>query len=442
MRKMWGSTIYYHSEARNAIARGVNAVAELVQATMGPMGKNIIIERAMRYPFVTKDGVTVANHIKPKEPREAIGADLCRNAAQKTDEVAGDGTTTAIVLTQELIEQGIRLIEAGFNPVKLKQGMDLALQTACQSLEALSIPADSYEKIFYAAAISAKEQEIGQLIADAMEQVGKDGIIMIREGLEQKTSVEVNLGLELEKGYLTPNFITKGERLQLEMDHVAIYMTDAILKDAAEAEKLLRWCKDEKTNLLVIAKDVVKDALGVLVETNRVGKVAVAAVEAPGYAESRVLWLDDIAAACGGTPVSSIVGTNLANAKKSVLGHADHVKVTRTRTMISGGDGDKTAVEARVRQLKAMLAQETEEEEQKKLEQRIARLTGGVATIRVGGATKVAMQERKYRIEDAVHAAQAAAKYGILDVYKRQILRYPMVGRLLVGIKKDMVWKT
>ncbi len=414
MKKQLGSVITYHSEARKAIAKGIDAVADLVQATMGPMGKNIIIERASRSPLITKDGVTVANRIHLKQHDQKMGAELCKSAAQKTNDVAGDGTTTAIVLTRAMLREGIRMIEAGFNPVKLKKGMDIGLAEACKALQALTIPADDYEKIFYAAAISAKEKEMGQLIAGAMEQVGMDGLIMIRESLEKRTFVEISPGMELNKGYLSPSFIAKGQRLVIDMNDTAVFLTDQIISEAADMEKIVRWCVDDKKSLLVVAKDVVRDALGILTDCNRSGRLQAAAVEAPSFGQARLDILEDLAAATGAIVISQALGSTVMAAKKGVLGHAEQVTVTRTKTMITKGGGVKTDIESRIRQLKAMLAQEKEEEAQKKIKDRIARLAGGVAVIRVGGTTRAAMIEQKYRVEDAVNAAQAAAKHGIL----------------------------
>ncbi|AHF09341.1 chaperonin GroEL [Dehalobacter restrictus] len=414
MRLTIGSSLGFSGTARNEIAKGVYAVADLVQTTMGPMGKNVIIERRYGYPLVTKDGVTVARHIVLLDPAPSVGVKLCQEVAQKTNDLVGDGTTTSIVLFASMVRQGMKLLEAGYNSQQLKKGMELALQSACDKLEKMSIPADSIEKILSVSTVSSKDMKIGRLIAEAMERVGINGIITVGSSQQKKSFVEVSSGLEIEKGYTTPNFITKGDRMMIELEEAFVFMTDCPITTVNEMDKILNWCVANKRSLLLIANDIRRDALGALVWAKKSGRVNGVAIEAMGSGQQRLDFLEDIAVYTGGSVVSTLLGSSLDSCRVSTCGKADRIVVTGGKTVISNGQGKTEDIEKRIRQLRTLLEMSSSKEEQAVFKNRIANLSDGIAVIQVGGITDIEMQELKYRVEDGVHAAQTAVISGIL----------------------------
>lgn len=414
MRAKIGSSLDFSGIARKEIAKGVYAVADVVQPTFGPMGKNIIIEKRFCHPLVTKDGVTVARHVVLFDPAPSVGVKLCKEVAQKTNDLVGDGTTTSIILFAAMVRQGINLLEAGYCPVDLKKGMELALESACEKLEKLSIPADTIDKILSVSTISTRDKRIGYLIAEAMDRAGMNGIITVRSSQQRKTFVEMSSGLEIEKGYITPSFITKGERMVIELEDAFVFMTDLPIAKEHEVEKILNWCLANKKSLLLIANDIRRDALGALIWAGKSGRVGAAAIEAPGSGQGRMDFLEDIAVYTGGSVVTAMAGSSLECCKVSVCGKADRVVVTGGKTVIMGGKGKTEDLEQRVRQLKTLAELSKAKTEKDALQNRVANLTGGIAVIRVGGTTEIEMQETKFRVEDGVNAARAAVRSGIL----------------------------
>lgn len=409
-----GTVISEEGVARKEIAAGVHEVALLVGSTMGPMGKNVIIEKTTGVPIVTKDGVTVAKHISPSGDGPGIGAMLCRGAAERTNQMAGDGTTTAVVLTDYMTQEGLRLIAAGYQPIAVNRGMALACNAITDELRKLAIPADSVEKLCAAASISSKEDEIGRLIGEVTDAVGREGIVMVRRSNEQKTYVEVEQGFEIAKGFYAPSFVEKGAKPKLEMDNVNIFVTDMAIENEAQAERIISQCLWAKKNLLITAKEYKKPALAAFVNANRRGEIKVVAISNPEYGDARISLLEDLSILTGAKFVSSMLGDNINNLPKSPFGFAGKVTVENERTLITSPTGDKEQIAARVRSLKATLKQTVEKEEQAKVAKRLSALSGGIGIIFAGGATKSEMNERYYRIEDAVNSARAAVKTGIL----------------------------
>jgi len=401
-------------EARKAIIKGFNQAADLVRATLGPKGRNIVIERMIGYPLVTKDGATVAKHINFSDRQVNTGAKLCREIAIRTDDLAGDGTTTSIVLAQAMVREGIRLVEAGFNPILLKKGMDKAVQAVTEEIQRLSVPADTYEKILSVAVISAKDNYTGELIAQAMDRVGRDGIIAVRRTHERRTYVEVVNGMKIDKGYLSPYFVGEGEQMTVELENALVLITDNVLVNANQVKRILNWCMWENKHLLIVAKDVKKEALELLLSHKNAGRVKSAAVQNPGYGENRLGLLEDLAVVTGSTFISDTIGLSIDSIEMSMLGRADKISVDRDKTIITGGNSSREAVNERVRQLKVLLTQTSGLQERKMLQERIARLSGGIAVIRVGADTEMAMNELMDRVTDAVNAVKAAAEDGIV----------------------------
>lgn len=414
MKKKLSSSLQYNSIARKNVVKGVYVVTDLVKTTMGPKGKNIIIEKRFGSPLVTKDGVTVAKHIVLEEPAQSVGVKLCKEVAQKTDYIAGDGTTTSIVLFSAMVKLGMKLIEAGYSPINLKNGMSIGMESACEKLKKISIPADSIDKVKSVSTISSRDKKIGGFISDALDKVGMEGIITVRASQQRKSSVEISSGLEIEKGYLTPNFITKGERMEIELDNAYVFMTDYPIISDYEMEKIIKWCENNKRSLLLIAGDIRRDALGALIKAKTSGRINGVAIHSPKHGQDRLDILDDIAIYTGGSLVSEISGNSLKNCKVSVCGKADRIVVNGRKTIIVSGKGNEEDIEKRIRQLKLLKSMSSTVDETKAFDNRIANLAGGIAVINVGGATEIEMQETKYRVEDGVNAAQAAIKLGVL----------------------------
>ncbi len=407
-------TITLETEARRALVRGFDKVADLVKTTLGPKGRNIVIERVIGYPLITKDGVTVAKHIHLSDSQENIGAQLCREVAVRTNELVGDGTTTSIVLAQAILHGGMKLIEAGLNPGQLRKGIEKASELVIQEILNLSVGAETSEKIADIASIASKNKKVGEIIARAIEKVGPDGIITVRETPERRTYVQVAQGMELAKGYLSPYFSTDGEHMLAELENSFVLLTDSVLDNPEEVKRVLNWCIWEKRPLLIIATDVTKDVLGTLIAYKNEGKVKVVAVQAPSYAENRQGILDDLAVLTGGSLVTETLGLSMKQLEKSMLGQAEKITVSHTKTIVLGNKSVQQNLKDHLRQLKVLLTQASGLEEQEKLKERIAHLAGGIATIWVGADTEIAMKELKDRVIDALQATKAAIEGGIV----------------------------
>lgn len=405
--------IVYQAEARRSLVRGVVQVAELVKLTLGPNGRNIVIEQMVGYPLITKDGATVAKHIRLPDLKENMGARLCRETARQTDELAGDGTTTSIVLLEAMLRGGLPLIEAGVNPALLKKGMEQAVQIVCAEISSRSRPA-TLAGIEQIASVAAKDPDLGAIIAQAMAKAGPLGNITIREGIERRTDLEFSEGLEIKSGYLSPYFVTDDQQLTITLENPYILATDQVLKDLGQIKRVLNLCDWEKRPLLLIAHHITKEALGMLINRQTSGGSKAVAVRTPGASSYRLGYLEDVAVVCGGEVITQNTGHSLENTEKSLLGQAARVIINRDKTLVVGGAGSSKEVEKQVKRLMVLQTQTSAEEEREKLQQRIAALSGGAAVIRVGADTKMALREKKDRITDALRAAKAAAENGII----------------------------
>ncbi|MGI6449978.1 MAG: Hsp60 family chaperonin [Desulfitobacteriia bacterium] len=407
------SAVTYKFEARQALARGVDQVAELVKVTLGPKGRNIVIGQFIGYPLITKDGVTVAKYIHLPDPQENMGARLCCEVAGQTNELVGDGTTTSIVLAQAIVKGGLPLIEAGLDPLGLKRGMELAIQTATGEIERRSVLATP-ERILQVASIAAKSVSAGKLVAEAMTKVGREGMITVQDTIERRTYVEVTEGIELACGYLSPYFAGDTEQMTVRLENPYVLMTDQVIDNLQQVKRILNWCTWEKKPLLIVAHHVTRDALGLFITYNQEGQGKVIAVQTPGHGFYRSGILEDLAIVTGGTVITKDLGLSLENTGKTMLGQAEKITVNRHQTTVIGGKGDKDKKEKHIRSLKVLLRQTSDSDEKKKLQERIARLSGGMAVICVGAETKMAQRELKDRIVDAVQASKAAAEGGVV----------------------------
>lgn len=428
------NTIALKTEARQALLRGFDKVADLVKITLGPKGRNIVIERIIGYPLITKDGVTVAKHIKLADPQENMGAQLCREVASRTNDLVGDGTTTSIVLAQSMAKRGQQLIEAGMNPVQLKKGMEKAAEVVKQEIENLSKKIHLTEEINQIATISSKDPKVGDIVAEAFTKAGAEGIIMVRQTQERKTYIEFTDGMELAKGYRSPHFCTDVERMLVELEDAFVLVTDFVLDNPEEVKRVLNWCIWEKKPLLIVAADLKKDVLETLITYKKEGKVKVVAIQAPSHGENRHSILNDLAVLTGGTLITEAIGLSLNKLEKSMLGQADKVTVSKDKTIIVGNKNFQQNIEEHVRQLKVLLTQTSDSKKQKKMKERIARMAGGVATIWVGGDTEIAMMELKDRMLDAVEATRAALESGIVPGGGTTFLH---VSKALTNLKAD-----
>ncbi|RNC29212.1 MAG: 60 kDa chaperonin 5 [Candidatus Dichloromethanomonas elyunquensis] len=408
------SAVTLRAEARQALARGVDKVADLVKVTLGPKGRNIVIEQMIGYPIITKDGITVAKHVNLPDSQENMGARLCREAARQTNDLEGDGTTTSIVLVQAIVKGGLPLVEAGEDPIQLKRGMEKAFQAASREIIGMGAEATS-KNVSQVASISAKSHVIGELIAQAMEKAGMDGIVTVQETIEHRTYIEVTEGIELASGYLSSYFVSENERLAVNLEKPYILMTDQVVDNIGQIKRVLNWCIWEKKPLLIVAGQVTKDILGMLIAHNteaREGKAI--AIQAPGIGQNRLNVLEDLAIVTGGSVAAKILGISLEHVEKSMLGKAEKITVTRQKTTVIGDGGSREMIEKQAAQLKVLIKQTSDAEEQGKLRERIAKLSGGIAVIKVGADTKIALRELKDRVIDAVQASKAAVEGGIV----------------------------
>lgn len=411
---MAGKQLLFSEDARRAMERGVNAVADTVKVTLGPKGRNVVLERKFGSPVITKDGVTVAKEIELKDPYENMGAQLCKEVASKTNDIAGDGTTTATVLAQAIVKEGMKTVAAGCNPIFLKRGMDRAVDAVVEELRANSVSVDTKEEVAHVASISANDREIGELIAEAMEKVGRDGVITIEESKGIETTVDIVEGMEFDRGYVSPYLVTNTETMEVELDDPYILIYEKKLSSIQELLPLLEKVVGSGKPLLIIAEDVEGEALPTLVLNKIRGTLNVAAVKAPGFGDRRKAMLEDIAVLTAGTFISEALGIKLENVDLGMLGRAKKVKISKEKTTIIEGAGSKEAVQARVNQIRRQIEETDSDYDREKLQERLAKLAGGVAVIKVGAATETEMKEKKHRVEDALSATRAAVEEGIV----------------------------
>ena len=406
--------IQYGEEARRSLEKGVNALADTVKITLGPKGRNVVLDKKYGAPLITNDGVTIAKEIELEDPFENMGAQLVKEVSTKTNDVAGDGTTTATLLAQAIIREGLRNLAAGANPMVLKKGIEAATEAAVKGLRELSQPISGKQAIAQVAANSAADETIGQLISDAMETVGADGVITVEESKTMTTGMTTVEGMQFDRGYASAYMVTDTEKMEAVLDDPLILITDKKISNIQEVLPLLEQVVQTGKKLLIIAEDVEGEALSTLVVNKLRGTFTCVAVKAPGFGDRRKEMLQDIAILTGGTVISSETGMELKEATLNLLGRARQVKVNKENTTIVGGAGEKADIDARVAQIRAQIADTTSDYDREKLQERLAKLAGGVAVIQVGAATEVEMKERKLRIEDALAATRAATEEGIV----------------------------
>ncbi|MGN0378485.1 MAG: chaperonin GroEL [Butyrivibrio sp.] len=406
--------IKYGAEAREALCEGVNKLANTVRVTLGPKGRNVVLDKSYGAPLITNDGVTIAKEIELKDPFENMGAQLVKEVATKTNDVAGDGTTTATVLAQAMVDEGVKNLAAGANPIILRKGMKKATDCAVEAIAKMSSKVTGKEQIAKVASISAGDEEVGQLVADAMEKVSNDGVITIEESKTMKTELDVVEGMQFDRGYVSAYMATDMDKMEAVLDNPYILITDKKISNIQEILPLLEQIVQSGSRLLIIAEDVEGEALTTLIVNKLRGTFNVAAVKAPGYGDRRKEMLQDIAVLTGGQVISSDLGLELKDTTMDQLGRAKSVKVQKENTVIVDGAGDKEAIQARIAQIKAQIAETTSDFDKEKLQERLAKLSGGVAVIRVGAATETEMKENKLRLEDALAATKAAVEEGII----------------------------
>lgn len=406
--------IQYGEEARQMILRGVNKLADAVKVTLGPKGRNVILEKKFGSPTITKDGVTVAKEIELKDPWENMGAQMVREVASKTSDIAGDGTTTATVLAQAIYREGCRNVAAGSNPMDLKRGIEKAVSAAVEEIKSLSKPVKGKE-IAQVGTVSANNDEtIGNIIAQAMEKVGKDGVITVEEAKSMETSLEVVEGMQFDRGYLSPYFVTDPERMEVVLENPLILLYEKKISSMKDLLPVLEQVAKMGRPLLIIAEEVEGEALATLVVNKLRGTLQAAAVKAPGFGDRRKAMLEDIAILTGGKVISEDLGIKLENVRLEDLGQAKKVVIDKDNTTIVEGNGKRSDIEARVKQLRKQIEDTTSDYDREKIQERLAKLVGGVAVIKVGAATETEMKEKKARVEDAMHATKAAVEEGIV----------------------------
>ena len=406
--------IRFNEVARRALESGVNQLTNTVKVTLGPKGRNVVIDKQFGSPLITNDGVTIAREIELEDPYENMGAQLVKEVATKTNDVAGDGTTTATLLAQAIITEGMKNVAAGANPMILKKGIEKAVEVAVEELKNISKPIESKEAIAQVGSISAGDEEIGKLIADAMEKVGKDGVITVEESKSMGTTLEVVEGMQFDRGYLSPYMVTDTEKMEAVLQDAYILITDRKITNIQDILPILEQIVQQGKKLLIIAEDVEGEALATLVVNKLRGTFECVAVKAPGFGDRRKAMLEDIAILTGGTVISEELGQDLKDATIDMLGTAATVKVDKDNTTIIEGSGDQKAIKDRIGQIKAQIEETTSDYDREKLQERLAKLSGGVAVIQVGAATETELKERKLRIEDALNATRAAVEEGIV----------------------------
>ena len=406
--------IKFGAEARAALERGVNQLADTVRVTLGPKGRNVVLAKPYGAPLITNDGVTIAKEVELEDGFENMGAQLIREVASKTNDVAGDGTTTATVLAQAMVNAGMKNLAAGANPIVLRKGMKKATDKAVEAIASMSKPVEGKEQIAKVAAVSSGDEEVGKLVADAMEKVSKDGVITIEESKTMKTELDLVEGMQFDRGYISAYMATDMDKMEATLDNPYILITDKKISNIQELLPLLEQIVQSGSKLLIIAEDIEGEALTTLIVNKLRGTFSVAAVKAPGYGDRRKEMLQDIAILTGGQVISDELGLDLKEATLEQLGRAKSVKVQKESTVIVDGEGDKEAIKARVNQIKGQIEETTSEFDREKLQERLAKLAGGVAVVRVGAATETEMKEAKLRMEDALAATKAAVEEGII----------------------------
>ncbi len=404
----------YGDDARKALEAGVDALANTVKITLGPKGRNVVLDRPYGAPLITNDGVTIAKDVVLADPFENMGAQIIREVATKTNDVAGDGTTTASVLAQAIVKEGLKNVAAGANPMVLKRGIMYATEQAVAELKKISKDVEDKTAIAQVASISASDEKIGQLISDAMEKVGKDGVITIEEGKQMTTELNVVEGMQFDRGYVSPYLVTNTDKMSAELDNPVILITDKKISNIQEILPLLEQVLKNGLKLLIISDDIEGEALTTIIVNKLKGVFNVVAVKAPGFGDRRKAYLEDIAILTGGTYISSDLGYELKDVTLDMLGRAKSVRVDKDNTTIVGGFGRQEDIAARVASIRAQIAESTSDYDKEKLQERVAKLAGGVAVIGVGAATEVEMKEKKLRIEDALNATRAAVEEGIV----------------------------
>jgi chaperonin GroEL len=412
---MAAKQVLFADDARVRIVRGVNILANAVKTTLGPKGRNVVLERSFGAPTVTKDGVSVAKEIELKDKFENIGAQLVKDVASKTSDNAGDGTTTATVLAQAIVMEGLKYVAAGFNPIDLKRGIDKAVTAAVAELKALSKPVTTSKEIAQVGSISANsDASIGQIIADAMDKVGKEGVITVEDGKSLENELDVVEGMQFDRGYLSPYFINNPDKQVAALEDPYVLIYDKKISNIRDLLPVLEQVAKSSRPLLIIAEDVEGEALATLVVNNIRGILKTTAVKAPGFGDRRKAMLEDIAILTGGVVISEETGMSLEKASLQELGQAKRIEVGKENTTIIDGAGDSKGIEARVKQIRVQIEEATSDYDREKLQERVAKLAGGVAVIRVGAATEVEMKEKKARVEDALHATRAAVEEGVV----------------------------
>ena len=406
--------IKYGADARKALEAGVNKLADTVSVTIGPKGRNVVLDKSFGAPLITNDGVTIAKEIELEDAFENMGAQLIREVASKTNDVAGDGTTTATVLAQAMVHEGMKNLEAGANPIVLRKGMKKATDCAVEAIKKMSSKVTGREQIARVAAISASDDSVGEMVAEAMDKVSNDGVITIEESKTMKTELDLVEGMQFDRGYISAYMCTDMEKMEANLDDPYILITDKKISNIQEILPLLEQIVQSGAKLLIVAEDIEGEALTTLIVNKLRGTFNVVAVKAPGYGDRRKAMLEDIAILTGGQVISEELGLELKDTTMAQLGRAKSVKVQKENTVIVDGMGDKAALEARIGQIKAQIEETTSDFDKEKLQERLAKLAGGVAVIRVGAATETEMKEAKLRMEDALNATRAAVEEGII----------------------------
>lgn len=406
--------IIYGEDARKALLEGVNKLADTVKVTLGPKGRNVVLDKNYGAPLITNDGVTIAKEIELDDSFENMGARLVKEVSTKTNDVAGDGTTTATVLAQAMVKEGVKNVAAGGDPMAIKRGIDKAVEEAVKGIKEISSPVNGKEDIARVASISANNKEIGNLIADAMEKVSKDGVITIEESKTSDTYVDVVEGMQFDKGYISPYMVTDTDKMEAIIDNPYILLTDKKISNIQEILPLLENLMQQSGKLVIVCEDIEQEALSTLILNKLRGVLNVVAVKAPGYGDRRKEMLEDMAILTGGEVISSDLGMELKDVQIEQLGRAKQVKVQKENTIIVDGSGDKAKIEERVKQLKNLIEETKSEFDKEKLQERLAKIAGGVAVIQVGAATEIEMKDKKLRIEDALSATKAAVEEGIV----------------------------
>ncbi|MEI8355918.1 MAG: chaperonin GroEL, partial [Deltaproteobacteria bacterium] len=412
---MSAKIIKFDQEGRNAILRGVNALSDAVKVTLGPKGRNVILEKSYGSPLITKDGVTVAKEIELEDRFENMGAQLVKEVASKTSDVAGDGTTTATVLAQSIFKQGSKLVAAGTNPMDIKRGIEKAVEAVVAELAKISKPIKDHKEIAQVGTISANnDKTIGDIIAQAMEKVGKEGVITVEEAKSMETTLETVEGMQFDRGYLSPYFVTDPERMEAALENAGILIYDKKISNMKDLLPILEQTAKSGRPLLIIAEDIEGEALATLVVNKLRGILNICAVKAPGFGDRRKAMLEDIAILTGGKVISEELGFKLENATVDMLGSAKKITIDKDNTTIIDGAGAEAEIQGRVKQIRAQIEETTSDYDREKLQERLAKLVGGVAVIKVGAATETEMKEKKARVEDALHATRAAVEEGIV----------------------------